>query len=182
MLLKYGCVTLRAIEEKDCDLLLEMMNNPDIDRWVGNLHLPVSKSMQETWVKNYTNNDSTIRLMIELENGHTLGMVMLQNIDYKNSNAEIGIKINITDKCNRMKHDTDDAYKALLKFAFEELNLNCIYAYVIKGNEHSYNFNLRNGFKENGVIPSKIYTDGEYKDMIVFSLIREEFYSFIKKN
>ncbi|WP_206173281.1 GNAT family N-acetyltransferase [Treponema ruminis] len=160
-------------------MLLEMMNNPDIDRWVGNLHLPVSKSMQDNWINNYTNTNSTIRLMIELENGHTLGMVMLQNIDYKNSNAEIGIKINISDKSKRMKNDTDDAYKALLTFAFKELNLNCIYAYVIKGNEHSYNFNLRNGFKESGLLPSKIYTEGEYKDMIVFSILRNDFYSYI---
>ena len=181
MLLKYGCATLRAIEEKDCDLLLEMMNNPEIDKQVGgNIHYPLSRSMQENWIKNYQNSDSTIRLMIELSNGKTIGMVILQKIDYKNQTAEIGVKTYIKDFHDRIKNDVDDAYYALLKFAFFELNLNCIYAYTISDNLLSIKFNKRIGLKEDGVLRRRVYTEGMHKDLIAFSMLKEEFCNRLK--
>ena len=179
MLLKYGCATLRAIEEKDCDLLLEMMNNPEVDEYVGSVHLPISRSMQENWIKNYSNTENTIRLMIELENGYTIGMIMLQNIDYINKNAEIGIKTYVPDYTYRMKHDTEDAIYAMLYYAYNYLNLECIYGYVINDNRDAIKFNKRLGLHEDGTIRNKLYVNGEYKDMTVFSMLRNEFYSYI---
>ena len=107
MILEYGCARLRAIEEKDCDILLEMMNNPAIDSMVGNVHLPLSRVMQEKWIDEYKNTDTTIRLMIELTNGKTIGMIMLHNIDQKNQTAEIGIKTYIRDFIKPMNISSD---------------------------------------------------------------------------
>lgn len=177
MLIKYGCASLRAIEEKDNDLLLKLINTPEIDKWVGNIHLPVSSEGQKKWMETYKNDDATIRLMIELSNGKTIGMIILQNIDYRNANAEIGIKIDFTQKQNRLKNDVDDAYKALLSFAFNELNLNCIYANVSEDNEHSINFHNRNNFSNDGRIRSKMYKNGKYNDVICFSITKAEFFS-----
>ena len=146
MILKYGCATLRAIEEKDNDLLLKLMNEPGIDMWVGNIHLPMSMDSQAKWIESYKNDETTIRLIIELSNGKSIRMIMLHNIDHRNANAEIGIKIDFTEKQNRMKNDVDDAYRALMYFAFRELNLNCLYAYILEDNVHSINFHRRIAF------------------------------------
>ncbi len=175
MILEYGCAKLRAIELKDCELLLEMMNNSTIDKLVGNTHLPISRENQEAWIKNYKNSQETIRLMIELSNGKTIGMVILQHIDYRNSTAEIGIKTFVRDFHDRIVNDVDNAYHALLDFAFNELNLNCIYAYSISDNSESIKFNRRIGFKEDGLLRNRIYTGGVYKDYIAFSMLKSEF-------
>lgn len=175
MLLKYGCVTLRAIEEKDCDLLLTMMNSPSIDSCVGNPHLPMSRSMEEEWIKTYRNSDFSIRLMIELSNGKTIGMVILQDINYKNRTAEIGIKTYVKDFHDRMVNDVDNAYYALLNFAFFELNLNCIYAYSFEDNIDSIRFNRRCGFSEDGVLRQRVFTGGVYKNLRAFSIVKDDF-------
>lgn len=35
MIIKYGCVKLRAVEEKDFELLLNMINAPEIENMTG---------------------------------------------------------------------------------------------------------------------------------------------------
>ncbi len=175
MIIKYGCAILRAIEEKDCDLLLEMMNNPKIDKCIGTVHLPISKDHQLNWIRQYANSDKTIRLMIELTNGKTIGMVILKDIDYKNGTAEIGLKTFVHDFHDRMLNDVDDAYTAMLSFCFMELNLNCVYAYSFSDNHSSISFNRRVGFSQDGVLKQRVYTDGEYKDLVAFSFLKHDF-------
>ena len=160
MNIKYGCIILRAIEERDCDILLEMMNNPVVDKYIGTTHLPVSRENQIDWIKQYKNTNDTIRLMIELSNGKTLGMIMLQNIDQKNQTAEIGIKTYTYNYNDRISGDTCDAYKAMLKFAFEELNLHCVYSRVIEENTKALNFHKKCGFTEEGRLRSRIFMGG----------------------
>ena len=175
MLIKYGCVTLRAIEENDWELLLSMMNSPEIDMYVGNAHLPASELSQKNWISQYKNTDETIRLMIELNNGKTIGMIMLQHIDYRNQIAELGIKTYVSDVQDRLPHDTDDAYNAMLKFAFDELNMNCIYCFVTDDNMRSLKFHNRLGFKEDGVLRHRLYSSGIHKNLVAFSMLKDEF-------
>lgn len=175
MLLKYGCVTLRAIDERDCEILLNMMNLPAIDKFVGNPHFPVSETNQKSWISQYKNTEETVRLMIELDNGKTIGMIMLQHIDYRNQTAELGIKTYIPDVRDRLPHDTDDAYRAILKFAFDELNMNCIYCFVTDDNIKSIKFHNRLGFKEDGVLRHRLYSSGKHKNFVAFSMIKDEF-------
>lgn len=156
MNIKYGCITLRAIEERDCDILLEMMNNPVVDKYIGTTHLPVNRENQIDWIKQYKNTNDTIRLMIELSNGKTLGMIMLQNIDQKNQTAEIGIKTYTYNYNDRISGDTCDAYKAMFKFAFEELNLHCVYSRIIEENTKALTFHKKCGFTEEGRLRSRI--------------------------
>ena len=64
-------------------------------------------------------------------------------------------------------------------YAYNYLNLECIYGYVITDNKEAIKFNKRLGLHEDGTIRNKLYVNGEYKDMTVFSMLRNEFYSYI---
>lgn len=174
MLLKYDCVTLRAIETKDLDLLTEMMNNPEVDAYVGSIHLPVSKESQLKWIESYKNDDKTIRLMIELSNGKTIGMIMLQNIDYINKTAELGIKTYAKFE-DRMKNDTISAYKAIISYAFDELNLNCIYSRVVEDNIFALKLNKKFGFIQEGLLRDRLYCKGKYNNIIVSSILKKDY-------
>ena len=174
MIIKNGCVTLRAIEEKDTDLLFQMINSPEMEKALGSFSLPVNEAQQRAWIESYRNTEKQIRWMIELENGATIGVIMLYDIDMKNGTAEVGYKT-LADKDIRIKGDMDDAMQGVLDYAFKELRLNCVVAHTLSDNVPSERLLVRNGFVQEGLLRQRIYQSGSYVDMKAFSILKSEF-------
>lgn len=174
MIIKNGCVILRAIEERDFDLLFEMINSPDIEKALGNFSLPVNERQQREWMQNFRNTREQIRLMIELSNGCTIGVIMLYDIDMKNGTAEVGYKISASRE-NRMQNDMFEALKGMLQYAFFELRLNCVSAKVIEGNKASERLLERAYFTKEGILRQRVYQSGKYCDICSFSLLKNEY-------
>lgn len=174
MIVRYGCVTLRAIEKKDFELLLYLINSPEIERDIVGWNFPVSSTTQKKWMKNFKNNLRSIKLMIELENKKTIGMIMLENIDWKNKTAEIACKTGPFLKY-RIPGDTKDALKGMAKYAFDELGLNCINGNILEENYLSRNLSKKVGFIEEGILRKRVYKNGKFRNVVSVSLLKEEF-------
>ena len=99
--------------------------------------------------------------MIELVNSKTIGMIMLDEIDWKNRTATFGCKISAKPQ-DRIKGDVLDATKGILKYAFHE-------------NFFSQKLCRRVGFVEEGILRKRIYKRGKFKNLIVLSVLKEEF-------
>lgn len=177
MIIKNGCATLRAIEEKDFDLLFFLINDPDIEKMTGGWHVPIGSAEQKAWIANYRNTEKNIRLMIELENGKTIGMISLTDIDLKNRTAEINYKIhaNVED---RIRGDMKDAINGILKYAFYELGLNCILSVILEYNTFAIKLAKKMHFSQEGILRQRIYKNGKFNNQICFSLLKEEFDSY----
>lgn len=174
MIIKNGCVVLRAVEETDFDLLLRLINEPGIENMTVGFHLPISATEQKKWMQNYSNTMTDIRLMIELNNGNTIGMVMLNDIDYKNGSASIGYKISAPSQ-DRIRGDMHDAIEGMLNYAFNELRLNCVISSVLDYNIFSLKLMKKMNFSQEGILRKRIYKNGEFHDLIAFSILRSEF-------
>jgi len=174
MVIKSGCVTLRAIEDRDFELLYRMMQSPEIERAMGHCTLPISENQHREWMKNYRNSDEQIRLMIELENGKTIGVIMLFDINLKNGTAELGHKIDAPLE-DRIKGDIKDAVNGMLGYAFNHLRLNCVYARTVGANVFAEKVLRKCKFVEEGTLRQRVYQDGEYLDMHSFSVLRNDF-------
>lgn len=175
MELKFGNVKLRAIEKEDCELLKFLMNSAGVERTTVGWNQPISTIMQEKWIEQYTNSDTVMRWMIELDNGTTLGMVMLTDIDWKNRVALIGIKTNPYEK-RRLKGDTKNALYAVIKYAFEELALHRIESTILKCNTFSIKLLGESmGFQMEGVQRLKIYKCGMWNDLCCYGLLDKDY-------
>lgn len=175
MELKFGNVKLRAIEKEDCELLKFLMNSAGVERTTVGWNQPISTIMQEKWIEHYENSENVMRWMIELNNGTTLGMVMLTDIDWKNRVALIGIKTNPYEK-ERLKGDTKNALYAVVKYAFEELALHRIESTILKYNTFSLKLLGESlGFRLEGVQKSKIFKCGMWNDLYCYGLLVEDF-------
>lgn len=174
MTINYGCVTLRAIEDKDFELLLYLINAPEIENSTVGWNFPVSRTAQKQWMENFKNSMNSIKFMVQLINSNTIGMVMLENIDWKNRTAEFGCKMSASPK-DRMKGDMLDAIRGMLKYAFDELGMECVHGTVLEENIFSRKLNKRAGFIEEGVLRKRIYKKGTYKNLIAVSILKEEF-------
>ena len=172
MIIDYEDISLRAIEEEDLELLREMMNDPVIDDMTGGSSLPVSKNEQQNWYNNLTKKD--VRLIIDTKEFGAIGIVMLTDIDYRNSTAQFHSKI-ATSKNIRGKGFGTKATYALIKYAFDYLNLNCIYSYIIEYNIASQRVKEKCGFKKDGVLRHRIYKKGNYYDLTAWSIEKDDF-------
>lgn len=85
-------IVLRAIENEDLLFLKELMNDPENEKCVVGWSLPVSQKEQEEWFSKLKSENNIIRFTIEFENQFA-GTCILSNIDWKNRNLGINIKI-----------------------------------------------------------------------------------------
>lgn len=163
-------IALRAIEQNDCALLLEMINDPVTERMIGGSSFPVSKAAQEQWISEQRSKNDILRCIIadktDLEKG--LGTVVLSDIDFRNGSAQIHIKLGLD--CRKKGYGTD-ALKTIVEYAFYQLRLHCIYAYVLEYNHASQKLFQKCGFQKEGILRARAYKNGSYFDMIAYSVI-----------
>lgn len=174
MFLKYGCSKLRAIEEYDAEILFNMINDTDIESMTVDSHFPISMISQKDYAKNYKNSESCVRLMIELDNGKTIGMIILSDINYKHGTAGLAFK-RFAKKEDRMPDDMYNACVAMLNYAFNELGLNCISCRTLTYNEKSLNLQKKLGFQIEGILRERVYKNGKYQDLVSSSLLKRDF-------
>ena len=177
MILKNGCVTLRAIEKEDFELLFYLINAPEIEEMIEGWNLPISSDEQKNWIQNYSNTNNNIKLMIELSNGKTIGMIMLTDIDWKNRQAAIGYKISAPAE-DRIKGDMKDAINAILTYAFYELGLNCIRSLILEKNIFSVKLAKKLNFQMEGILRERIFKNGIFNNQIMFSILKAEYEAF----
>jgi Acetyltransferases, including N-acetylases of ribosomal proteins len=163
-------IVLRAIEPKDSSMLVELINDEETEYMLGGWSFPMSQKMHDEWINGLENNKNTLRCIIDVQ-GTGVGVVMLKDIDYKNGNTEVHIKMALTNA--RGKGYGSDALNTIVGYAFSELRLKCIYARVSKHNIASQKLFKKCMFNEEGVMNCRIFKKGKYIDIISFSKINE---------
>jgi RimJ/RimL family protein N-acetyltransferase len=164
-------VLLRAIELSDKDVLLDIINDSDTEFSLGGWSFPVSSLNQEEWIKALRPNNNILRCMIiDRELGTPVGTAILSDIDYKNGNGEIHIKLA---RDVRGRGYGTDTVRTLVNYAFNELRLNCVYAHVNAYNTPSQKLFEKCGFIKEGILRSRIFKKGDYHDVMVLSIVKE---------
>lgn len=166
-------VILRAIEESDLPFLQRMINDPQIERMTVGGCFPVSADRQKRWFEQY-DQQKELRVMIQIKNGATIGMLTLSQIDWKNRTASWGSKI-LAKLEDRVPNDVYNAKMGFLNYAFNELNLECICGSILEYNLLSRKMALKCGMKEEGRLRSRIFKNGRRWDLISYSITKEEF-------
>lgn len=174
MIVHYEDITLRAIEESDLELLKEMINDPETENMTGGYSYPVSSYQQRKWFEGLYNRQHELRLIIDTEQHGPIGLVMLTNIDWKNRSAQTHSKITSRNDLRGKGYGTK-ASRALVEYAFQQLNLHCLYSHTLDYNVASQRVRQKCGFKKEGILRQRIYKNGEYHDVVVWSILRDEF-------
>lgn len=169
-------IYLRALEPEDYKISVKWRNDPEIGNMVGGPKYYVSSEKERQWVLNNINdNNSKIVLAICLKgNDKYIGNIMIQEIDFINKSCHIPILIG--DKSEWNKGYATEARLLALKFAFDERNMERVFAYVLEDNEASLKMHQKCGFKIEGIMRKSVYKSGKYHNQYLLSILREEFY------
>ncbi|MNE09548.1 putative ribosomal N-acetyltransferase YdaF [compost metagenome] len=102
-----------------------------------------------------------------------IGQIDLHKLNWLNRSATLGIVIGRKDCLG--KGYGREAITLMQGFVFETLNLNRLELEVYDYNERAYRCYTSCGFKEEGRFRQKIYKHGKYCDVIIMSILAEEY-------
>jgi len=167
----YGdIVVLRAIEQDDCALLLEMINDPETEKMLGGSSFPVSQAAQAKWIADQQGRNDVLRCIItdKVSREKGVGTVILSDIDRKNGVAQVHLKL--AADCRGKGYGTD-VLKTVVGYAFRQMRLHCVYAHVLEYNITSQKLFEKCGFQREGRLRARVYKDGAYVDAISYSVV-----------
>lgn len=166
---------LRELESRDLAVINAWRNDPEL---IGNLAAPyrfINLRVDEEWFDNYMRlRSKNVRCAIVDDKDEVLyGLISLTGIDQLNQCAELHIMIG--DKKNRGKGIGTFAVKEMLYHAFYNLNLHRIELTSLATNNISHKLYEKCGFQKEGIKRKAVFKKGEYIDMYIYSLLREDY-------
>ncbi len=169
-------IRLRAIERTDIDTFLRWFNDPEVRQYLL-AFAPMSRAQEERWFENKLNRGDDYLFAIEAstDGGWVhIGNAGLHNLDWKNRAVEFGIVLG--EKEYWGKGFGTAATKAMLHFAFGELNMNRVELEVFDFNTRARRAYEKAGFQLEGTRRQRLHQAGRYHDLHLMSVLREEFY------
>lgn len=105
--------------------------------------------------------------------GKMIGTCGFTRFNYTDDSAELGYVLN---PVYRGQGIAPEALEAVLKFGFDKLALNRAEAKYIEGNDASRRVMEKVGMRYEGTLRGSMLIKGEYKNIGICSILREEFY------
>ena len=124
--------------------------------------------VQRSNPQNPQNIDSPNFTHLTHTNGAFLGVICLNQIDFANKNAFLGIYANFN--ANHTTNNGANLLKILKFIAFDELNLHILYAKVLSTNSRALRFYDKNGFIPCGKLIQAIKRDDRFVDLEILAL------------
>lgn len=171
-------VILRAIEEKDLELLHKWSNDPEINYMLGGWHYPSSMQDQQKWFNNLSLNSNNQRFAIDTSDLGLIGMVNIVDVNWKDRRAFTGLLLG--DKDMRGKGYGVDTIMTMNKYAFEELGLMRLDGSMISYNEASIAvYTKKCGWNIEGVKKNAYFRKNQWWDEVVVGITRDDYFKFI---
>ena len=166
-------IYLRAMEPEDMEMYRDMINDEDVSRMVVGWSFPVSRKEQSDWYNRAVGDINKRFTICMKEDDKPVGMVTLTNIDLVNRTAFHGIKLHPS--CPKGQGVGTDAVMTLMEYAFNQLNQNRLDGEWFLYNKASKHLYEKCGWREEGIKRKAIYRNGEYHDLAVCGILREDF-------
>ena len=165
-------VILREITIKDTDLIVKWRNSKAVnDNFI--IRDRLTKKQHLDWMKNKVNKGLVKQFIaVDTNTGKPFATTYLKDIDKKHNKAEYGIFIG--EKEYRGKNYGQLITKLTMKYAFNTLKLNKVYARVLAYNKPSYNLFKKLGFTKDALLRDDVKINNKYFDVYIMSLLKND--------
>jgi len=169
-------VYLRAFQLDDYRLINQWRNDEEVTRLTAGNRFYVPPERDKKWVEEKLYDDSKqIYWAICLkETGEMIGYTGITDINWINRTADLHALV-IGDPKHRNLRNSTDAVYMVLKYVFDDLGLNRVFAFYLEEHQSSILLGRMMGFKQEGVSRDHVYKDGRYHNVVWFGLLRDEF-------
>lgn len=170
-------IRLRGIESEDWEYFYhadreetESARNVD-EIWFPNTQARAQQWAEELAKRQMVENDE-YTFVIETPAGVTVGTISTHAVHKRNGTFRYGLAIHPN---HRRKGYAAEAIRLVLNYYFNERRYQKVNAEVYSFNTPSIYLHERLGFTLEGCLRRMIYTGGEYHDVLVYGLTKEEF-------
>jgi RimJ/RimL family protein N-acetyltransferase len=170
-------VRLREYRKEDIPMRLSYINDPELQKYlICDTPYPMTLHEEEKWFESISALGNTYKFAIEtLEETKFIGGCSINDVDWKNSVATVGIFIGNKDYWG--KGYGTDAIITLDSFIFTQMNINKVRLTCYSFNDRAIKSYEKCGFKIEGVLRQEMFKDGKYHDKIAMGILREEFFA-----
>lgn len=168
-------VYLRAFESDDYILINKWRNDPEINHFLGGNVFLVSAEREKKSVENKIFDDSkNIYFAIcDIQSNEIIGFSSINNIDMRNLKAQWGGTL-IGDKEYIGKGYGKESAALMLNFLFNQYPINKCYSSCLEDHPATIKLFLALGFKQDGILRQDVFKHGEFKNLLLFSILRSE--------
>ncbi len=170
MFLRKDCVSIRDFCESDIENKIEWINNPENNKYL-HYDIPLVYDKTLAWYKN-KDNETRLDCVIEY-NGTPVGLIGLLAIDKINRKAEFYISMGNPDF--KRKGISTNATQLILRYGFENLNLNKVYLNVDSDNLPACMLYEKVGFSCEGVFIEDLMRRGRLIDRKRYAIFAKTF-------
>jgi len=168
-------LVLRRITQEDDKSLLEVLSDEETCEYLTHNAINDMANIQRmiAGMQRFFDEKQRIRWGIAQKTDNVLiGHCGFFDIDRFNSCAEISYCLK---RGTWGRGIMTEALDAMLRFGFEDYGFNRIIAKVIKGNAGSIKVLQKLGFVQEGVLRENLYKNGQYHDLVLFSILKSEY-------
>ena len=165
---------LRPYAPSDAEALARVCNNMNVVRWTSSHPFPYEVSHATEYLarieREFAEGKSVSFAAVLRESGELIGGVGLK-CERAQERAEVGYMLS---EEHWGKGYATEATARVLRFAFEELKLSRVNASVHATNTGSIRVLEKLGLIQEGVQRRHVYRFGEWNDLVLFGILREE--------
>jgi RimJ/RimL family protein N-acetyltransferase len=172
-LLRGEKVALSRVIREDVPLFARWFSNLELLRYLSTSALmPKTVEDEQHWFENIGKDGGFTFAIRLLENDQLIGSCGVHSPDWKNRCADVGIAIGDPDYWG--KGYGTDAMSLLLRYSFLELNLHRVELSVYSYNARGIRSYEKLGFKHEGTRREVLFRDGQYHDIHIMGILRDE--------
>jgi RimJ/RimL family protein N-acetyltransferase len=163
-------VELTALEPGDLETLLPFFQDmASLFYYIPTTARPLNFAQLQATLADWNDGIENFVFGIRTE-GKLAGLINLDGLDWPNGHTEIGIAL--TESGFRGKGLAAEAMQLLIDYAFGELGLHRIWARIIEDNLPSIHLFESLGFRQEGRMLEHVLRRGQYRDMLIYGLLR----------
>lgn len=168
-----AAVRLRPLEERDLPTCVDWMNDREVTRWLAAIGEPPTLEDEQDWYDRRRADPDSVMWAIETAEGRLVGNVELR-ITPAARRAEMGIVVGDKSVWNR-GYGTGTV-RMVLRYAFEELELNRVDLTTDEANYRAIRCYEKCGFQREGLLRQHRLIDGEFGNTLVMAILRDEWH------
>ncbi|HEY80869.1 MAG TPA: N-acetyltransferase [Anaerolineae bacterium] len=165
---------LRPFREADIPDIVALLQERDIHRMITDIPYPYSEQNAREWLahqqKSREEGTEYTFAVMRKEDQQLLGAIKIRP-DMRHRKAEVGYWIG---KPYWGRGYATETLKAILRFGFETLALNRVYATHFAENPASGRVMQKAGMTYEGAMRQAIYKNGHFRDSLIYAILREE--------
>lgn len=168
-------LVLRQITKDDADDLFKYLSDEKVMKYYGlEPFNSIDEALKEIeWYHSIFEENSGIRWGITWKgSGKVIGSCGYLNKVPEHFRSDIGFELS---QDFWRQGIASEALEAVIRYGFEQLNLQRIQALIEPPNISSQKLVERNGFMKEGLLRNYEYTCGKFDDLFMYSLIKQDF-------